>query len=511
MSELTKLQLKNCPDTLPSDGRASVVRSGETLILTRIGVILLCFSGLVVGAVGPAVAAEPFTITDAISYAVRSHPGVGEAAANRRATESEMRQTQSTLLPQVRLEARTGYNRFNQTDITPTLTGNAVGMAQTNQSLIVRQLLFDGFSSINDIWRQASRVDAAAARVHERTELIALDAISAYIEVSRYTRIVSVAEINVAEHRKIFANVQARFRGGRAGEGDLEQAAERVASAEAAHQQYRRNLDEARAAYRSAVGLEPFNLRFPSRLGQLPRSREDALQVALSENPTIKAARADAEAARYAFRTTDGTLSPTVSLEGRAQKDYNASPTLPGHSTNQSGAVVFSWDAFRGGQDSWRRVEMSERYIEATQRHARLQREAFSSVDKAWAARTIASEQVAALQRQVDSDRKVISAYTKEYELGQRSLIDLLNAHNQYFSGLVGLDSARGVAVFGDYQLLAFVGRLLAYLNMPKPAEAAPLEQRPIGILPFKIPPILINPPEPSGPEPLNLSAPGPR
>src|SRR5476651_413671 len=233
MSELTKLQLKNCPDTLPSDGRASVVRSGETLILTRIGVILLCFSGLLVGAVGLAVAAEPFTITDAINYAVRSHPGVGEAAANRRATESEMRQTQSTLLPQVRLEARTGYNRFNQTDITPPLTGNAVGMAQTNQSLIVRQLLFDGFSSINDIWRQASRVDAAAARVHERTELIALDAISAYIEVSRYTRIVSVAEINVAEHRKIFANVQARFRGGRAGEGDLEQAAERVASAEA--------------------------------------------------------------------------------------------------------------------------------------------------------------------------------------------------------------------------------------------------------------------------------------
>lgn len=478
--------------------------------MTRIQVILLCFLGLLAGAVGPAVAAEQFSITDAINYAVKSHPGVGEASANRRATEAELRQTQSTLLPQVRLEARTGYNRFNNTDLTPPLTNNATWLAQTNQTVIVRQLLFDGFSSINDIWRQAARVDAAAARVHERTELIALDAISAYIEVTRYLDIVRVAENNVAEHRKIFANVQARFRGGRAGEGDLEQAAERVASAEAAYQQYRRNLDEARAMYRSAVGLEPFNLRFPSRLRQLPRSREEALSVALSDNPTIKAARADADAARYAFRTTDGTLSPTVSLEGRAQKDYNASSTLPGHSTNQSGLMVFSWDVFRGGQDSWRRVEMSERYIEASQRHARLQREAFSSVDKAWAARTIASEQVAALQRQVESDRKVISAYTKEYELGQRSLIDLLNAHNQYFSGLVGLDSARGVAVFGDYQLLAFVGRLLAYLKTPKPVEAAPLDQKPIGAFPTKFPPFLLNPPEPGGPEPLNLSAPGP-
>jgi adhesin transport system outer membrane protein len=482
----------------------------ERIILTRFEVILLCLIALTAGAVGPAAAAEPFTINDAIIQAVRTHPGVGEAAANRRATEAELRQTQSTLLPQVRLEARTGWNRSNFRDSAIPPAGNDSWLAATSQSVVVRQLLFDGFSSINDIWRQAARVDAAAARVHERTELIALDAISAYIEVTRFTRIVSVSQVNVEEHRKIFANVQARFRGGRAGEGDLEQSQERVASAEAAYHQYRRNLDEARAMYRSAVGLEPFNLRFPSRLARLPRSRDEALAVALTSNPTIKAARADSEAARYAFRTTDGTLSPTVSLEGRADKNYNSSITIPGHTTNQSGMLVFSWDVFRGGQDSWRRAEMSERYIEQSQRHARLQREAYASVDKAWAARTIATDQIVALQRQVESDRKVISAYTKEYELGQRSLIDLLNAHNQYFTGLVGLESARGVGVYGDYQLLAFVGKLLAYLKTPHPVEAAPLDHKPLGIFPGKLPPIIVNPPEPSGPEPLNLSAPVP-
>jgi outer membrane protein, adhesin transport system len=474
--------------------------------LKRTGGILFTVLGLIAE---PAVAAEPFTINDAIIQAVKTHPGVGEAAANRRATESELRQTQSTLLPQVRLEARTGQNRWNYRDSTSPPAANDQWVNSTSQSIVVRQLLFDGFSSINDIWRQAARVDAAAARVHERTELIALDAISAYIEVSRYTRIVSLAQANVEEHRKIFANVQARFRGGRAGEGDLEQAQERVASAEAAYHLYRRNLDEARAMYRSAVGLEPINLRFPGRLGQLPRSRDAALAIALTSNPTIKAARADSDAARYAFRTTDGTISPTISLEGRADKNYNTG-AVAGHTTNQSGMLVFSWDVFRGGQDSWRRAEMSDRYIEQTERHARLQREAYASVDRAWAARTIATDQIAALARQVESDRKVIAAYTKEYELGQRSLIDLLNAHNQYFNGLVGYESARGVAVYGDYQLLAFVGHLLAYVKTPHRVEAAPLEQKPLGILPGKLPPIIINPPEPAGPEPLNLSAPVP-
>jgi adhesin transport system outer membrane protein len=52
--------------------------------------------------------AEAFSINDALKQAIQTNPGVGEASANRRATESEMRQTQSTLLPQVRLEANAG-------------------------------------------------------------------------------------------------------------------------------------------------------------------------------------------------------------------------------------------------------------------------------------------------------------------------------------------------------------------------------------------------------------------
>ena len=66
---------------------------------------------------------------------------------------------------------------------------------------LVRQLLFDGFRSLHEIWRQTARVDAAAARTHERSELIALDASEAYIDVVRYTRLVALADENVKAHR----------------------------------------------------------------------------------------------------------------------------------------------------------------------------------------------------------------------------------------------------------------------------------------------------------------------
>jgi adhesin transport system outer membrane protein len=446
--------------------------------------------------------AEVFTINDALKEAVRSHPGVGEAAANRRATESELRQTQSTLLPQVKGELRVGPEKFNQNTLPP--TGNDDWRYGQKATFTVRQLLFDGFASINDIWRQAARVDAAASRVRERTELIALGAAEAYIDVVRYTRLVGLAQQNVAAHRKILANVQARFSGGRAGEGDLQQTRERVESAQAAYADFKRSLDEARGKYRAAVGLEPYNLRFPGRLRGLPSSKDESLAVALRHNPTLMAAESDTKAAKYAFKQTAGAFVPNAVLEGTATfgKDYD---TFIGRRDELTGKLVVTWDIFRGGQDSWRRKEMADRYIEQSMRYARLQRVAFESLDKAWAGRTITGERIAALIRQIDSDRKVIEAYSKEYELGQRSLIDLLNAQNQLFNASVSLASTRGVAVFADYQLLAAMGTLLAYVKEPPPIESAPLDPPPFAIFPIKLPPVLLRLPK-TGPEPLNAS-----
>ena len=66
------------------------------------------------GVFGAGANAAPFTINDALRMAVQTNPSVGEAAANKRATEAELRQVQSTLLPQVRLEASTGPEQTQQ-------------------------------------------------------------------------------------------------------------------------------------------------------------------------------------------------------------------------------------------------------------------------------------------------------------------------------------------------------------------------------------------------------------
>jgi adhesin transport system outer membrane protein len=455
-------------------------------------------------------AAEQFSINDALREAAKSHPGVGEAAANRRATESELRQTQSTLLPQVRIDAYYGREKFDQSaDVASTSAlpipaiGNGVWRDGNQQSLVVRQLLFDGFASIHDIWRQSARVNAAAFRVRERTELIALDGAEAYMDVVRNLRLIGLADQNVATHEKIFSNVNSRFAGGRAGEGDLEQARERVENAKAQRDEFRKTLEDARAKYRKVVGLEPFNLRFPGPLAGLPSSRDESLAVAIRFNPTILAAQADSDAAKHAFRVTDGAFVPTIALEGRATRYDNTYPFINNVThEDYSGRVVMSWDIFRGGQDIWKRSEAAERSVQATMAHARLQRDALESIDKAWGARTVFRTRIADLLRQLEAARKTIAAYNKEYELGQRSLIDLLNAQNQYFNAAVSLTSARSVVVFADYQLLAAMGTLLEYLKAPPPVDAAPLDVIPFAVFPYPLPTLRVTLPQ-TGSEPL--------
>jgi adhesin transport system outer membrane protein len=449
-----------------------------------------------------ALSAETFTINSAINQAVRTNPGVGEVSAIRRATDAELRQNQGVLLPQVRLEVRAGPEKLDRA-ITPAPFNNGTWQNGREASVVIRQQIFDGFATINQIWQQAARVDAAASRVLERTELIALDAAEAYIDVARYQRLIALAQDNLRAHGRLVENVRARFSGGRAGEGDLQQAIEREQAAQSILTDFRSRLEDARAAFRKTVGIEPYNLRFPGRLPGLPRSKDDSLAIALKYNPTIRAAQYDSKAAKHAFDATGGAFVPSVYLEGRALRGRD-SITYDGQRDEVSGKVVVAWDIFTGGQDSWKRAGAAERMTEQSMRHARLQREAFQTLDKAWSARTITAERVASLTRELSAARRVVSAYTKEYDIGQRTLVDLLNAESQQFNIASSLVSAQGVVVFADYQLLAVMGQLLTYLKTPHPVEAA-LEPQPVGIFPLKFAPILLHAPE-TGPEPIRYT-----
>ena len=170
-------------------------------------------------AVRPAAAQS---LTDAVRLAIETNPDVGQASASREVVDHELRQARGLYLPQVDLEGLTGP----QWTDSPSTRIRGLGRNQlyANQlSIILQQLVFDGFGTNNEVERQASRADAAAYRVLETAELIGLDVVQSYLDVLRQIGLVELASANVAVHVQTLNDVRRRQRGGSSTTADVQQ------------------------------------------------------------------------------------------------------------------------------------------------------------------------------------------------------------------------------------------------------------------------------------------------
>ncbi|PPD16088.1 MAG: hypothetical protein CTY25_03700 [Methylobacterium sp.] len=440
--------------------------------------------------------AQKLTLESAIREAVSSNPAIGEATANRRATDFELRQTQGQLLPQIRIQGDIGPERQRQFDSPVASLRSSTFDVGRQGNVTVRQLIFDGFQTANETWRQVARIDAASWRVKERSELVGLDTVQSYTDILRLQEMIGQANRNIAVHRKLFSDVQVRFAGGRAGRGDLDQVQERVLAAEAARAELQARLGEAVALFRRSVGREPKQLVWPARPRGVPASRQVALSQAIQNNPTLRAAGADTNAAEAQREASRGTNVPTITFEGRAAYGKNTQ-NYNGRYDDYSAKLSASWLIYSGGTDTARQNELAERVGEQQMRFSLLQRQTLESIDRAIAARASLDERIRALSGQVGATERVVSAYRSEYELGQRTLLDLLNAEQTRYNAAVGLINARGLVILADYQLLAATGSLLANVGVKLPSEANnPMRGlRETGAL---LPPLNLIPPDPA-------------
>jgi adhesin transport system outer membrane protein len=414
--------------------------------------------------------AHALSIEEAITRTVRTNPVITESAANRRAVDQELRATQGILMPQATLRGDIGLQRLGATP-DPVLDSNERSLAPGQIQIIGRQLLFDGFSTANEVFRQASRAEAAGHRTLERSMALANDAAEVYIDLLRQQRTLELARVNIQNHTRILGLVDARVGGGTASRAELDQAQERIAAARVIEADVGRAIEDARARFRRIVGVSPQGLIMPRGLRHLPRNREAAIQLARGNNPAIRAALAETDAANFNVRRSEGASYPTVAAEVLGSLGRDQSYTI-GPRQDITGRLVMSWSLYDGGTIDARRREATERLGESWARTDVIRRQVDELTERAWIARVETTRRIGILRQQAISADRTVDGYLREYEGGRRSLIDVLNAEAiriNVRAQLVGSEHAR---LYADYQLAAVTGTLLSMLNIAPPAEA---------------------------------------
>ena len=341
-------------------------------------------------------------------------------------------------------------------------------------SLSARQPIFDGFRASTDVSRAERETDQAIRKIAETQELVSFRAVNAFIDTRRFQRLLRLAIANAKAHRQILGKVNALIQGGKATIADRALVASRLADAESAVVDIAGDLGSARARFIDVVGQTPDRLkRSTIAEGILPVEVSDALRASAEKNRSLLLAKSSVEVARAEFDTTEVPFWPTLDIELDARRDKNTEGR-EGYESSATALVVLRYNIFNGGADMARRKEVTEQVSETRHREAAALRTAEREVRVSWAEMKSAMRQSEALRVSVTQKEKVIRAREKQFDLGTVSLLDLLDAWNEFFLAKGSLITVDATADLTGYRLLAAMGTLLSSHNLVMPLEPAP-------------------------------------
>lgn len=416
----------------------------------------------------PAVAAAD-TLQQAVEQAVRQNAEV-RAAANRRLAANEgLRQARAGYLPRVDVVAGVGRVQYEDR-LVSTLVREDITRTQRDASLTLSQMLFDGLGVRSEVARQQARIESGAFGVAATAEDVALRAAAAYLEVLRRQETVIAATENLTAHQRYFGQIKRLAEGGVGRQSDVDQTHGRLASAKALLRAEESSLRDAKIAYLRLVGSAPGELVKPNEAPSLSRSEDDAVTTALANHPAVRAAQADVDIATAQRGVVRAALSPRLDLELSANRTRNE---VNGTAPDMAVMLKFRYNLFRGGVDQARIAEAGYLIEEANENLNRTRGQISENVAMAYNAYVSAQDRREVLQQYVESGMATREAYVKQFQIGQRSLVDLLNAENEYFNARFAFITAEYTALTSALRIHAGMGQLLPMLGIPVPIEAS--------------------------------------
>lgn len=415
-------------------------------------------------------------LSDVVKLTVENNPQIGSVSANRKAVEQELRQARGLYLPQV--DVVTGIGPEITSDITTRQLGEDEDvMMRTDARVQVTQRVFNGFQTVNEIDRQKARVASAANRVYQNAETIALDAIGSYFEVIRQRELFALSKQNVNFHEQILGKLEQRANSGVGTTADVSQTRARMARSQATLAQTSNDLGDAEALYTRIVGQHPGELVRPSfPVASLPQTMDAAVELANHNPAAVKAAETDVKAVGSEVALSNGGFLPTVNIEADAGYNNDAN----GRDTYGKDARVMlrgRWNIFRGGIDRAARQEAVFRMHQAREDRSRAQIEWIEQARRSWYSYQASAQRVDQLKSAVEDLKGTRAAYQQQFEIGQRTLLDLLDSENELFTARGQLISADINQQISGYRLLASTGTLLTTMQVAAPATSNPVAE----------------------------------
>ncbi len=408
------------------------------------------------------------SLEEAVAHTLDTNPEVREIFNRFKARQEQITQARSGYLPSLDVDAGIGPE-YNDTPGLRATGEDGVDRTRKELGISLRQMLFDGFETSYNVDRTTAESEAEQYSLLAEAEDKALEVSEVYLRVLQTRQLFDLSDLNLKTHLDIHQQIRQRTESGLGSSSDLSQINARVALARSNLIASRNNYADAKIMFMRIVDQSAKDLVPPVADDDLlPLSEEEAIVLGNEYNPTLLSARKDIDAA---YAQHDGSRSNfypdlTFEVDGRQDDDIDG---VNGDNDSLAAMLRVRYNLFNGGSDSARVRETAYQVNEAKEVSERAHRQLEEGVGLAWTAYEFIAEQLTYLRQHVEAAQVTKDAYQKQFQLGRRSLLDLLDTENELFESRRAYVRAESEYLVSQYRLLNASGRLLSSLRVTVP------------------------------------------
>ncbi len=404
------------------------------------------------------------TTVDAV---LANHKALKILQENREVAKHELDVSRAGYGPRVDLSGSVGFT--NRSDVSTRPTGKSRYIFGTGQvQLLLTQPIWDGFATRSRVRSSESLLRSVSTRVIDNATTLALDGIIAHVDLIWRHKNLALAERNVKIHQRILALTRDRESTGAEVLANVTQTQGRLINAQSTLEDTRSSLIQGEASYRRLTELP-----VPSSLGSVKQplkmfaTPEEVLALARVNNPKIIAYLEDVTTAQAEKELTDSAFHPTINLEVGPSFSNNGYEYGGQEYTASFDALgTVRWNLYNSGADVAASKASAARIREARQTAYNFMDDLKLDIQNSWTDYRTAITQLAFHKKAIVYNIQTRDAYMEQYLIGQRTLLDVLDAESELYNSEVQMVTARANILISTYRLYALAGLLLPELNI---------------------------------------------
>ncbi len=395
------------------------------------------------------------TLKDVVSSVLDTNPIVNERLRNYNATKAEIGIAEAGYYPTINFESAAGRKTTGR--IESDIANQTYNVFQN--SLILKQNIFSGFSTTEKVdYRQMSAL-AAAYNYLEKANDVALQAVNVYTNLQKEKALLDNSELNVRHNELTYEKVQKAYNAGILTLSEVSKIHASLSLAKSNMMLQKNRLENAHNNFRRVVG-RPTSLKVLTKVNsnlKLPANRKQAEKYALEYNPSILVGKYNVKGAEALYRESKSAFYPKVDfvLSQNYNENYNE---FIGTDDRSQGLVVASYNLYNGGADEANKLNRMSKLNQEVAVVDDLNRQVIENINFSWNSYELSLDQIPFLEEYKSQSQMTLKLYVREYKLGKRSMLDLISAENDFKRANDELISAQYNLLLSKYRIMHDMG-----------------------------------------------------